>query len=42
MSEGLTFDAFEKEWLEAIIAGSPSTMELGRRFSRKLITRMAT
>jgi len=38
MSEGLTFDAFEKEWLEDIIAGSPNTMELGRRFSRKLIS----
>jgi hypothetical protein len=38
MSEGLTFDVFEKEWLEDIIAGTPNTMELGRRFSRKLIS----
>lgn len=38
MSSELTFDAFEKEWLEDIVAGSPSTIELGRRFSRKLIS----
>jgi hypothetical protein len=38
MSDTLTFDAFEKEWLENIVAGNPNTMELGRRFSRKLIS----
>jgi len=38
MSDTLTFDAFEKEWLENIVAGNLNTMELGRRFSRKLIS----
>ena len=38
MSGAITFDAFEKEWLENIVAGNPNTMELGRRFSRKLIS----
>jgi hypothetical protein len=38
MSENLSFEAFEKEWLEDIIAGNPSTIELGRRFSRKLVS----
>ncbi|APR34339.1 AIPR family protein [Paraburkholderia sp. SOS3] len=38
MSEELTFDAFEKEWLTEIRAGAPSTVELGNRFSRKLVT----
>ncbi len=38
MSDVLTFDAFENEWLENIVAGNPNTMELGRRFSRKLIS----
>jgi hypothetical protein len=38
MSNELTFDAFEKEWLTDIVAGSPSTIELGRRFSKKLVS----
>jgi hypothetical protein len=37
MNEDLSFEAFEKEWLADIITGSPSTIELGRRFSRKLV-----
>lgn len=38
MSDELTFDAFEKEWLTDIREGAPSTVELGNRFSRKLVT----
>jgi len=38
MSNNLTFEAFEKEWLADIVAGSPSTIELGRRFSRKVVS----
>ncbi len=38
MSDELSFDAFEKEWLVEIQAGNPSTVELGNRFSHKLVT----
>ena len=38
MGNNLTFEAFEKEWLEDVLSGKPSTIELGRRFSRKLVT----
>jgi hypothetical protein len=38
MSHELTFESFEKEWLVDIQAGAPSTVELGNRFSRKLVT----
>jgi len=38
MSDSLTFEAFEKEWLTEVKAGSPNTIELGRRFSQKLIS----
>lgn len=38
MSNELSFDAFEKEWLVDVQAGKPSTVELGNRFSRKLVT----
>ncbi|MBK1718951.1 AIPR family protein [Thiocystis violacea] len=38
MGTELTFDAFEKEWLTDVVAGNPSTIELGRRFSRKLVS----
>lgn len=38
MSNELSFEAFEKEWLSDIISGSPSTIELGRRFSKKLVS----
>jgi hypothetical protein len=38
VSNELTFDAFEKEWLVEIQAGHPNTVELGNRFSRKLVT----
>ncbi len=32
------FEAFRAEWLADIRAGNPSTVELGRRFSHKLLT----
>ncbi|HUB49345.1 MAG TPA: AIPR family protein [Acetobacteraceae bacterium] len=32
------FDQFRLSWLESIVAGSPSTVELGRRFALKLVT----
>jgi hypothetical protein len=38
MSNELTFEVFEKEWLADITAGSPNTLELGRRFSRKIVS----
>jgi len=38
MSNELTFEAFEKEWLRDVTGGNPSTIELGRRFSRKIIS----
>jgi len=38
MSEAINFVSFCKEWLEDVIQGEPSTVELGRRFARKLIT----
>lgn len=38
MSNNLTFEAFEKEWLIDIKQGNPNTIELGRRFSRKIVS----
>ncbi|MBN1370420.1 MAG: hypothetical protein JW987_00555, partial [Anaerolineaceae bacterium] len=38
MSEELSFTDFRAQWLEDIESGSPSTVEVGNRFSRKLIT----
>ena len=38
MSNELTFEAFEKEWLSDVVSGNPSTIELGRRFSKKLVS----
>jgi len=40
MSENLvgnSYDDFKVEWLQSIVAGSPSTTELGHRFSRKIL-----
>jgi hypothetical protein len=31
------FEAFRQEWLEDVVSGSPSTVELGRRFAIKLV-----
>jgi len=38
MSNELTFEAFETEWLADVTAGNPNTLELGKRFSRKLVS----
>jgi hypothetical protein len=38
MSKDLTLDAFEQEWLLDVTEGDPSTIELGRRFSHKLVS----
>ena len=38
MESQVTFDQFHEEWLRAVRADNPSTLELGRRFARKLIT----
>lgn len=38
MTQSVDFEAFRKEWLEDVVKGNPSTVELGNRFSRKLIT----
>lgn len=33
----ITFEQFREQWLSEIIAGNPSTVDLGNRFSRKLL-----
>lgn len=38
MSNELTLEAFEKEWLSEIVSGSPNTIEPGSRFSKKLVS----
>lgn len=38
MPEEITFDAFRDQWLESVKEGTPSTVELGRRFANKLLT----
>jgi hypothetical protein len=38
MTQSVDFEAFRQEWLEDIVEANPSTVELGKRFSRKLIT----
>lgn len=39
MSVGLPdFDNFLNSWRESIVAGNPSTTELGRRFAQKIVT----
>ena len=35
--EFMLYEDFETEWLKEIIDGSPSTVELGNRFSRKIL-----
>lgn len=34
----ISLDQFRQSWLEAVVAGAPSTVELGRRFALKLVT----
>jgi len=36
--ENVTFDQYRDEWLADVREGQPSTVELGRRFARKLFT----
>ena len=38
MSTALSFDAYRSEWLREIEDGSPTTVELGRRFAHKLLS----
>ncbi len=38
MESQVTFDQFREEWLRDVLVDNPSTLELGRRFARKLIT----
>src|SRR5438034_10308296 len=34
----IPFEAYREAWLEDVRAGEPPTLELGRRFARKLLT----
>lgn len=38
MTEQVSFEDFRSSWLEDVQAGSPSTVELGRRFALKIIS----
>ncbi len=38
MTNQISLDEFRNEWLEEITRGNPTTVELGNRFARKLIT----
>ncbi|MBD1895917.1 AIPR family protein [Coleofasciculus sp. FACHB-129] len=38
MNLPVDLEAFRTEWLEEVVSGNPSTIELGRRFARKLIS----
>ncbi len=38
MDTTITFELFKEQWLEEIVEGNPSTVQLGNRFSRKLIS----
>jgi hypothetical protein len=33
----ISFEDFEQQWLEEIIAGSPSTAQLGHRVAEKIL-----
>ena len=33
----ISLEDFEQQWLEEIIAGSPSTTQLGHRFAEKIL-----
>jgi len=37
-NEGITFEAFREQWLADVREGTPSTVDLGRRFAHKLLT----
>jgi transcriptional regulator with XRE-family HTH domain len=34
----VSFESFREQWLVEVTKGSPSTLELGRRFARKMVT----
>jgi hypothetical protein len=36
--QNLSFEQFQEEWLTDVRADNPSTVELGNRFARKLLT----
>ena len=38
MKQIVDFETFRTEWLADVVQGNPSTVELGKRFARKLIT----
>jgi len=38
MTETVTFEQFREEWLADIRSGNPSTVDLGNRFSHKILT----
>ncbi|MFN8305107.1 MAG: AIPR family protein [Saprospiraceae bacterium] len=38
MQENITYESFKQEWLEEVLAGEPSTVELGNRFARKIMS----
>jgi hypothetical protein len=38
MGTDVTFEAYKEEWLADICTDNPSTLELGQRFARKLLT----
>ena len=38
MNPIVDFETFRTEWLADVVEGNPSTVELGKRFARKLIT----
>ncbi|MFI5158829.1 MAG: AIPR family protein [Sphingobacteriales bacterium] len=37
VESNLTYESFKEEWLKDVVSGAPSTVELGHRFSRKLL-----
>jgi AIPR protein len=38
IQEEVSFESFREQWLAEILEGKPSTVELGHRFARKLVT----
>ncbi len=38
MQSQISFDQFKEQWLEDVKAGNPNTVQLGNRFSRKLVS----
>ena len=38
ISPTISYEDFKSQWLEEVLANNPSTVELGNRFSKKIIT----